>query len=311
MANQGPGEQGASSDAAAVDDVGGDRAGGEADERTRLMARCRDLEEMLRAILDNLPIVAWRVDQEGTILFHDGRGMEGAESPPGEFVGKNAFDLYPDEISAPVRQALGGKLVHAQVEAHGVCWENWEIPVRNAQGDVTSVIGLSLDTTEARRVERELRDQLDVVSRQRQVIQDLSTPILQIWDGVLALPMIGVIDSMRTAEVMDSLLAAVVRDRARFALLDLTGVEAVDTKTASYLIDLVRAIRLLGAEGVITGIRPSVAQTIVLLGVELNEITTLGNLRAGLRHCIVQMRRQELEAGKPHTKGSEKASGSS
>ena len=183
--------------------------------------------------------------------------------------------------------------------------------MRNAQGDVTSVIGLSLDTTEARRVERELRDQLDVVSRQRQVIQDLSTPILQIWDGVLALPMIGVIDSMRTAEVMDSLLAAVVRDRARFALLDLTGVEAVDTKTASYLIDLVRAIRLLGAEGVITGIRPSVAQTIVLLGVELNEITTLGNLRAGLRHCIVQMRRQELEAGKPHTKGSEKASGSS
>jgi rsbT co-antagonist protein RsbR len=103
--------------------------------------------------------------------------------------------------------------------------------------------------------------------------------------------MVGVVDSSRTAEVMDSLLDAVSRTRARFAILDLTGVEAVDTKTAAYLIELVRAIRLLGAEGIITGIRPSVAQTVVAIGVDLGGVVTLSNLRAGLRHCILQMRR--------------------
>ncbi|EYF02170.1 RsbR, positive regulator of sigma-B [Chondromyces apiculatus DSM 436] len=243
-----------------------------------------------------MPLIAWRLDREGIIQFADGRGLTNAGIKKEDLIGANAFEIYPDDVAVPVRAALAGEIIHAPSEAHGISWENWDVPLRNDAGEITGVLAVSLDVTENRRVERELRNQLDVVMRQRQVIQDLSTPILQIWEGVIALPMIGVIDSMRTAEVMDSLLDAVVRDRARFALLDLTGVEAVDTKTASYLIDLVRAIRLLGAEGVITGIRPSVAQTIVALGVDLSEITTLGNLRAGLRHCIVQMRREQVAA---------------
>lgn len=260
----------------------------------QLAARCRELELLLHSILDNVPLVLWRIDREGDFTLHEGRGLASAGLTKGQFLGKNLFELYGEDVD--VRRALAGEFVHNQANAHGVSWESWIVALRDAQGAVDGAIGVTLDSSEARRTEMELRAQLELVERQRQVIQQMGTPILQVWEGVLALPMIGVIDSTRTAEVMDSLLDAVVRERARFALLDLTGVEAVDTKAAAYLIELVRAIRLLGAEGIITGIRPSVAQTIVAIGVDLGEITTLSNLRAGLRHCIVRMRQEARPA---------------
>jgi len=152
---------------------------------------------------------------------------------------------------------------------------------------------------ELQRTEQELRDKLSLIERQQHELRALATPIIQVWDGVLTLPMIGVLDSARTAEVMDTLLEAIVRTGSRFAILDLTGVELVDTKTASYLLDLVAAIRLLGAEGIVAGIRSTVAQTIVSLGLDLVNITTLGNLRAALQYCIRRMS-NEREAGTTH-----------
>ncbi|HSO00684.1 MAG TPA: STAS domain-containing protein, partial [Candidatus Nanopelagicales bacterium] len=132
-----------------------------------------------------------------------------------------------------------------------------------------------------------------IIERQQEVIRNLETPILQVWDRVLTLPMIGVVDSRRAARVMDDLLAAVVRGRARFALLDLTGVDIVDTSTANHLIGMIRAVRLLGAEGIITGIRPDVAQTIVSLGVDLSSIVTVATLRDGLSLAIKRMSREK------------------
>lgn len=205
---------------------------------------------------------------------------------PGQLVGLSNFDVYKEHETVGLRAALRGEPIHNVMEADGRPIENWIVPVRGEGGEVDAVVGITLDLTESRRAEQELRERLSLIERQQQVIRQLSMPILQVWKGVLALPMIGVVDSVRTAEVMDSLLQAVVRTQARFALLDLTGVDAVDTKTASYLVELVRAIRLLGAEGIITGIRPSVAQTVVSLGLDLAEITTLSDLQAGLRHCI-------------------------
>ncbi len=121
------------------------------------------------------------------------------------------------------------------------------------------------------------------------MIRDLSTPIIEVWDGVLTLPMVGTVDSVRTAEVMDSLLAQIVEKRARFAILDLTGVEVVDTRVASHLIQLIQAIRLLGADGIVTGIQPTVAQTMVALGVDLSQLNTQRNLRAALNYAIRAM----------------------
>ncbi|WP_437965984.1 PAS domain-containing protein [Sorangium sp. So ce260] len=262
--------------------------------------RQAEQQEILRALVDNLDVVVWVSDGRGVFTYLDGKGLAAGGVKPGEFVGLSAFDVFKEHENVGLRRALRGEQLHNLSEARGKPLETWFVPIKGEQGEVDAVVGITLDLTESRRAEEELRERLALIERQQQVIRQLSTPILQVWKGVLALPMIGVVDSVRTAEVMDGLLQAVVRTQARFALLDLTGVDAVDTKTASYLVELVRAIRLLGAEGIITGIRPSVAQTVVSLGLDLAEITTLSDLQAGLRHCIGRTPGEErARAGRP------------
>ncbi|WP_438003160.1 PAS domain S-box protein [Sorangium sp. So ce321] len=262
-------------------------------ERMERLRRHQQKEVVLRTVTQTLPIVVWAIDREGIFTFHEGKGVVSAGLEEGAHIGKNVFELYAgNEGNDVLRRALEGEASHSMNESHGVFWENWEIPIRDEQGKVYAVVGFTLDVSDTKRTEQELRTKLDLIQRQQQVIRDLSTPIIQVWDGVLTLPMIGMVDSQRTAEVMDALLDAIVRTGARYAILDLTGVEMVDTKTASYLLELVRAIRLLGAEGIVTGIRSNVAQTIVSLGIDLANITTLSNLRAALQHCIRQMTRE-------------------
>lgn len=260
-------------------------------ERLEEAATLRDRETSLRAILDNLPIVMTRIAPDGTLLAQDGKGLKLTGLEPGQLVGKNVFDLFPDDQSLMQSSRLGlaGEFVHLWFEVFGTSWEGWVVPVRDEHGVVSSAITVSIDISEAKRREAELQSKLDLIEKQQKVIRDLSTPIIEVWDRVLTLPMVGVVDSMRASEVMDNLLSAIVGKGARYAILDLTGVDAVDTRTASYLLDLVRAIRLLGAEGVITGIRPNVAQTMVALGLDLSSIATRGNLRAGLKFCIQRM----------------------
>ena len=130
------------------------------------------------------------------------------------------------------------------------------------------------------------REKNDALQRLRLAVQELSTPILELWDDVLALPIIGVVDSRRSSEIMERLLGEVVRRRSRFVIIDITGVELVDTSTADHFIKLVRAVELLGARCMLTGIGPAVAQTLVLLGVDLRALTTLQNLSQGLKECL-------------------------
>jgi PAS domain S-box-containing protein len=153
----------------------------------------------------------------------------------------------------------------------------------------TSLAQLRSTATALEDNNRQLASQLALIDRQREVIRNLETPIIQVWDRVLTVPMMGVVDSGRAARVMDDLLAAVMRDQARFAILDLTGVEIVDTATAAHLLSLINAVRLLGAEGIITGIRPNVAHTVVSLGLDLSSIISKANLREGLAFAIRRM----------------------
>jgi len=241
---------------------------------------------LLRAVIDSIPICLWVIDREGIFTYHEGMGLKVAGLRPRQHVGKNIFELYPSDDGGGLRRALAGEPMRTSGEAHGVYWDSWLLPVRDDAGDVTSVIGFTLDVSETKRAEQELRIQLERVEKQQQVIRELSTPIIEVWDGVLTLPMVGVLDTVRTSDVMESLLTRVTQTGAQFAILDLTGVEVVDTKVASHLISLINAIRLLGAEGIITGIKPTVAQTMVALGLDLTRIVTRANLKAGLKHCI-------------------------
>ena len=142
------------------------------------------------------------------------------------------------------------------------------------------------DITERRRMEQELRDKIEIIERQQEAIRQLSTPIIEVWEGVLTMPVMGTLDSQRAAQMMDALLQEVVRTRCKNVIVDLTGVESVDTGTANHILKLVHAVQLVGAQGMIVGIRPDVAQIIVSLGVDLTKITLRANLREGLRACI-------------------------
>ena len=141
--------------------------------------------------------------------------------------------------------------------------------------------------------ERELREKLELIARQEEAIRALSTPIIEVWDGVLSLPLFGVVDSQRAAEMMERLLDAITQKAATYAIIDLTGVDIVDTTTADHIGKLVRAAELLGARCIITGIRPAVAQTMVQIGIDLTRIITLSTLREALRRCM-----RSTEAGR-------------
>jgi len=138
----------------------------------------------------------------------------------------------------------------------------------------TSLIDrLGLLTTEAYQKSRE-----QVISRQQRELMELSTPVVALWDGILALPLIGTLDSGRTQVVMESLLEKIVETGAAIAIIDITGVPTVDTLVAQHLMKTVAAARLMGADCIISGIRPQIAQTIVHLGVDLSAVTTKASL---------------------------------
>ena len=132
---------------------------------------------------------------------------------------------------------------------------------------------LGLHTIEAYQQTRE-----EVIARQQQELLELSTPVVKLWDNILALPLIGTLDSARTQVVMESLLERIVESGALIAIIDITGVPTVDTLVAQHLMKTVAAARLMGADCIISGIRPQIAQTIVHLGVNLNDIITKATL---------------------------------
>ena len=118
----------------------------------------------------------------------------------------------------------------------------------------------------------------EIINRQQEEMLELSTPVVQLWQGILALPLIGTLDSARTQIVMQNLLEAIVRDSAEIAIIDITGVPTVDTLVAQHLLKTVAAARLMGADCIISGIRPQIAQTIIHLGVDLTNVTTKATL---------------------------------
>jgi rsbT co-antagonist protein RsbR len=131
-------------------------------------------------------------------------------------------------------------------------------------------------------VESYQRTREGLIRRQQQELMELSTPVIKVWGEVLAVPLIGTLDSARTQIVMENLLEEIVRQSARVVILDITGVPTVDTQTAQHLIKTVAASRLMGTECIISGIRPQIAQTIVHLGIEINDVVTKASLADAL-----------------------------
>ena len=148
------------------------------------------------------------------------------------------------------------------------------------------IISLGAEKTRSDDYRRDLEEKLATIEAQRMAIAELSTPIMEVWEGVLCLPVVGVMDTARSAEMTNSLLRMVVEKETRCCIVDITGIEVMDTSTADHFMRMARAVALLGAECVLTGINPHIAQTIVHMGMDLRGVRTHRTLQDALRHHV-------------------------
>jgi rsbT co-antagonist protein RsbR len=170
---------------------------------------------------------------------------------------------------------------------------------------LTTIIDrLGLSTTEIFQRARE-----EVIARQQQELLELSTPVVTLWHGVLALPLIGTLDSARTQVVMESLLERISASGCEIAIIDITGVPTVDTLVAQHLLKTVAAARLMGAECIISGIRPQIAQTIVHLGIDLGTVITKATLADAFQIALARTGRRVVATGAPIAAGMQGAPG--
>ena len=149
---------------------------------------------------------------------------------------------------------------------------------------------LEKELADRRRIEEELNDKLALIERQRSAIVELSTPVIQIWDGVLVIPLIGVLDTRRAEHLAEELLAAITATQSRIAIIDITGASTVDSSIANHLLKTVESVKLLGADCLVTGIRPEVAQAIIHLGIDISGLETRSTLAQGLKRAFAKLK---------------------
>ncbi len=154
------------------------------------------------------------------------------------------------------------------------------------------------EVRESTKKAEELEEKLKLIEQQRKAIEELSTPIIKIWERVLVLPLIGTLDTRRSQRLTEALLTDIATTQIKVAILDITGVATVDSAVANHLLKTIAAVQLLGADCVITGIRPEVAQTMVHLGVDLSGVETLSTLAEGLKWAFRSLNIRMVEEQK-------------
>lgn len=171
---------------------------------------------------------------------------------------------------------------------HGTRWFSIRYqPLRDAAGEITRILSLADDVTPRKQHElAEQQRQTEVLEQQTALLAELATPLLTINATTVVMPLVGAVDTRRVQQITETLLAGVATRGARMVILDITGVPVVDTQVADALLQSAQAVKLLGAESVLTGIRPEVAQTLVQLGVDLRAITTRGTLQDGIAYAL-------------------------
>ena len=203
---------------------------------------------------------------------------------------KTVFPVSRQQIIAELQRdgRWSGELTHTTKEGKNiVVLSRWELDKSSVESS-PRILKTNTNITDRKKAEEALARQAaqEALSKQAQEILEISTPVLQVWDGVVVAPLIGSLDSQRTQHFMERLLNAIVATNATVAIVDITGVPTIDTQTAQHLIDTINAVQLLGAKIVLTGVRPAIAQAVVHLGIDLSGVTTRPTLMAGLRAVI-------------------------
>jgi rsbT co-antagonist protein RsbR len=214
-----------------------------------------------------------------------------------EIIGKPIASLYPpEEQERLITEVIGPLQEQGELETESMVWTKTgeRFPVllslsllRDDSGTPVGMIGFSTDLREQKQMEAERAAmQEQIIDAQRSALRELSTPLIPITDEVVIMPLIGTLDSGRAQQVMEALLEGVSQYQADLVILDITGVSVVDTQVAQAFIQAAQAVRLLGAQVMLTGIQPQIAQTLVHLGVDLSSIQTQGSLQAGIAAAL-------------------------
>jgi len=232
-------------------------------------------------------------DREHRILWANRAACESVGMTREELAGRYCYEIWPqldqrcDDCPVAVAMETGQPEEVENTTPDGRVWVIKGYPVRDQQGDIAGGIEITRDVTEVKHAELERkRLQQEIIAAQQRAIKELSTPVIPLMKtaqgGVLVMPLVGSIDSMRARDLMRTLLAGISEHRAKVVILDVTGVPIVDSGVANHLNKTIMAARLKGARTIITGITDAVAETIVDLGIDWTEIETLSDLQTGL-----------------------------
>ncbi|HEY1014924.1 MAG TPA: PAS domain S-box protein [Herpetosiphonaceae bacterium] len=255
------------------------------------------------AVLENSPDFIALDTAKGEEIFLNSAakrmmGMPADAGRPADFVARAhpawAVDLIMNEaVPAAMRDGVWrGESAILRADGSEIPVSQVLIAHRDGAGELSFFSTVARDITEQKEHEELARKlQEEIIQMQATALAELSTPLIPVLDQVVVMPLIGAVDSQRSQSVIETLLEGVVHNHARVAILDITGVPVVDTQVASALIRAAQAVRLLGADVVLTGIKPEVAQTLVGLGVDLSGITTQGSLQMGISYAMGLLRR--------------------
>jgi rsbT co-antagonist protein RsbR len=280
----------------------------DATELTALRRRVAELEHQLaqarqerdeyQQIVDHAPALISRLTPDGRVLYMNTTCERVLGYKREEVIGQELLPiLYPGELMEPVNEYL-------RIAAEGGDVRDYELALRTRDGELRTltwnsfnrfgpdgelleVVSLGVDVTARKASEAErMRLQEQIIAMQAAALVALSTPLIPISKDVVVMPLIGAIDEARARQIMETLLSGISQSQASTAILDITGVATVDSGVAHALLQAARAARMLGAQVVLTGIRPDVAQTLVRMGTDLEGIVTRGTLQSGIAFAL-------------------------
>jgi rsbT co-antagonist protein RsbR len=239
-------------------------------------------------ILEQIPTPVMAVDTDLNVIYMNAAGRQFLGKPWEQIKGRHCYEMLcsahcqtdecrmrramaeNESFTARNTLSLNGRVVPIEYTA---------TPLKDDDGNVVGGLEFVVDITERVRNEERLREQ-------SRTIREISTPAIKLWDGVVILPVVGLVDSERAQQMMDTMLIKITETSARVIILDIQGVAAVDTAVANHLIKITKATRLMGCQCIISGISPAVAQTLVQLGIDLGDVITKSTLKDALSNAL-------------------------
>ncbi len=251
---------------------------------------------LLNSLLDYIPDRIYFKDKESRFLEVSKSKAEGTGLKREEFRGKTDFDFFSEEEAREMRadeerMLKTGETVVDKVQKIKLPdgKEKWlsatKVPFYDKDGNVMGTLGITRDVTRLKILELEKQEKIEA---QKEELMELSTPVIDVWEGVLTVPILGSLDSERASRISEALLTEIVEKRATAAIIDISGISAVDSAVADRLIRTAKAVRLVGAEAILTGVGVEIAQTIADLGIDMENLKTMSTLKDGLKYVISQ-----------------------